>query len=154
MVILIKYSKSCKNEIDTAELATKLGERLQVGDLICLEGDLGAGKTTFTKSLAKAIGVTRTVNSPTYTIMKQYQGKFPLYHFDVYRIENEDEEFGFEEFFYGNGVSVIEWSHLIASLLPGERLDIHIYYVNEYERRIEFVPIGERYLKICNEIFE
>ena len=151
---MIKFEIGCKNEIDTAKLATKLGERLKAGDLICLEGDLGAGKTTFTKSLAKAIGVTRTVNSPTYTIMKQYQGKFPLYHFDVYRIDNEDEDFGFEEYFYGNGVSVIEWSHLIASQLPEERLDIHIYYINEKERRIEFIPIGERYLKICNEIFE
>ena len=151
---MIKFEIGCKNEIDTAKIATKLGEGLKAGDLICLEGDLGAGKTTFTKSLAKAIGVTRTVNSPTYTIMKQYQGKFPLYHLDVYRIDNEDEDFGFEEYFYGNGVSVIEWSHLIASQLPEERLDIHIYYINEKERRIEFIPIGERYLKICNEIFE
>ncbi|MDF2557803.1 MAG: ATP-binding protein [Bacillales bacterium] len=150
----MNFEISCKSEIETAELATKLGSKLASGDLICLEGDLGAGKTTFTKSLAKAIGVTRTVNSPTFTIMKQYQGNLPFYHFDVYRIENEDEDFGFEEYFYGGGISVVEWSHLIASQLPEERLDIFIYYVNENERRMKFVPLGDRYLKICSELFE
>ena len=150
----MKYGKICKNEIDTAFLAAKLGERLKAGDLVCLEGDLGAGKTTFTKSLAKAVGVTRTVNSPTFTIMKQYQGRFPLYHFDVYRLENEDEDFGFEEYFYGEGISVVEWSHLIASQLPKERLEIYINHISENERRIEFIPLGERYLNICKEIFE
>lgn len=150
----MKFEIGCKTEIDTAKLAAKLGAKLEAGDLICLEGDLGAGKTTFTKSLAKAIGVTRTVNSPTFTIMKQYQGKVPFYHFDVYRIRNEEEDFGFEEYFYGEGIAVVEWSHLIASQLPEERLDIYIYYVNEKERRMEFVPLGERYLNICTEIFE
>lgn len=150
----MKFEIVCKNEIDTAELATELGAKLEAGDLICLEGDLGAGKTTFTKSLAKAIGVTRTVNSPTFTIMKQYQGKVPFYHFDVYRIGNEDEDFGFEEYFYGEGISVVEWSHLISSQLPAERLDIYIYYVNEKERRMKFVPLGERYTNICTDIFK
>lgn len=150
----MNFKISCKSEKETADLATKLGENLLSGDLICLEGDLGAGKTTFTKSLAKAIGVTRTVNSPTYTIMKQYQGKVPFYHFDVYRIENEEEDFGFEEYFYGEGIAVVEWSHLIASQLPDERLEIYIYHVNENERRMKFIPLGERYFKICNEIFK
>ncbi len=143
------YIWTCANELETSRLAEELGELLQAGDVLALEGDLGAGKTTFTKGIAKALGVTRTVNSPTFTIMKQYQGKFPLYHFDVYRLENEDEDFGFDEYFEGEGVTVIEWAHLIGSQLPAQRLSISITYLDIEERRFTLTPTGERYEQIC-----
>ena len=90
------------------------------GDVIALEGDLGAGKTAFTKGLAKGLGVTRTVNSPTFTIIKEYQGRLPLYHMDVYRVSESEEDLGFDEYFEGEGVTVVEWAHLIKEQLPEE----------------------------------
>ena len=97
-------------------------------DVITLEGDLGAGKTTFTKALAKGLGITRTVNSPTFTIMKQYEGNYPFNHLDVYRLADSDEDLGWDELFYGDAISVIEWAHLIEDDLPDERLEIRIVH--------------------------
>jgi len=141
------------NETASFALAEKLAVLLQPGDVIALEGDLGAGKTTFTKGVATALGITRTVNSPTFTIMKQYQGRVPLYHFDVYRLEFEDEDFGFDEYFYGDGVTIVEWAKLIASQLPSELLTIRIEYVDENRRSFSFMPKGERYVSLVKEIF-
>lgn len=152
MVIKLNYKVICENEHETMHLATKLGEALQVGDVIALEGDLGAGKTTFTKAVAKALGVTRNVNSPTFTIMKQYQGRLPLYHFDVYRMEDADEDLGFDEFFYGEGVCIVEWAHLIGPQLPSELLNIQIKYIGETKREITLEAKGERYETICEEV--
>ncbi|TFE00711.1 tRNA (adenosine(37)-N6)-threonylcarbamoyltransferase complex ATPase subunit type 1 TsaE [Jeotgalibacillus salarius] len=139
---------------ETAEFAEKLGALLQAGDVLTLEGDLGAGKTTFTKGLAKGLDIKRTVNSPTFTIMKEYQGRLPLYHMDVYRVENEFEDLGFDEYFNGDGVCVVEWAHLIADQLPEERLEMFIYYIDEASRRFELVPRGGRYESLCEEILE
>ena len=107
---------------DTQLFAKRLASLLQPGDVITLEGDLGAGKTAFTKGLAVGLGIQKNVNSPTFTIIKEYQGNMPLYHMDVYRLEGSDEDLGFEEYFTGNGVTVIEWAHLIEDQLPAERL--------------------------------
>ncbi|TFD93690.1 tRNA (adenosine(37)-N6)-threonylcarbamoyltransferase complex ATPase subunit type 1 TsaE [Jeotgalibacillus sp. R-1-5s-1] len=137
---------------ETAAFAEKLGSLLQKGDVLTLEGDLGAGKTTFTKGLAKGLEITRTVNSPTFTIMKEYQGRLPLYHMDVYRVEDEFEDLGFDEYFNGDGVCVVEWAHLIQEQLPEERLDLSIYYVENDSRRFELVPRGSRYEALCEEI--
>ncbi len=142
----------CATEAETARFASILGTLLAPGDCLTLEGDLGAGKTTFTKALAQAIGVTRTVNSPTFTIMKQYQGKFPLYHFDVYRLTDEDEDLGFDEYFSGDGVCAIEWAHLIGSQLPAERLTITITRTGEMSRKIVCEPSGTRYEQICTNL--
>src|SRR5699024_10014665 len=96
------------------EETTRLGERLALlvkpGDVITLEGDLGAGKTAFTKGIARGLGVKRTVSSPTFTIIKEYKGELPFYHMDVYRLEHSDEDIGFAEYFNGDGVSVVEWA--------------------------------------------
>lgn len=145
---------TCNNETETTQLATKLGELLQAGDVVALEGDLGAGKTTFTKAVAKALGITRNVNSPTYTIMKQYQGRLPLYHFDVYRMEEADEDLGFDEFFYGEGVCIVEWAHLIEPQLPAEMLKIQIRYVGETSREITLEAVGTRYETICEGVMK
>ena len=140
---------SYKIEVQTLEetttLAKLIGEHLEAGMILTLEGDLGAGKTTFTKGLAKGLEIKRNVNSPTFTIIKEYEGRLPLYHMDVYRLENGGDEIGLEEYLYGEGVCVIEWASMVEDLLPKERLDIKIYRTGDTQRTIEFLPIGEAY---------
>ncbi|MFC5734731.1 tRNA (adenosine(37)-N6)-threonylcarbamoyltransferase complex ATPase subunit type 1 TsaE [Cytobacillus gottheilii] len=137
---------------DTNRLAIKLAEILQPGDVIALEGDLGAGKTTFTKGLAVGLGITKTVSSPTFTIIKEYRGRLPLYHMDVYRVQDSFEDLGFDEYFYGDGVTVVEWAHLIKDQLPDELLTINLYHSGDEERRVEFSPAGKRYEVLCKEL--
>ncbi|SDN50353.1 tRNA threonylcarbamoyladenosine biosynthesis protein TsaE [Fictibacillus solisalsi] len=137
---------------ETAELAEKLSTLLQAGDVLTLEGDLGAGKTTFTKGLAKGLGVKRVVNSPTFTIIKEYKGRVPFYHMDVYRLEDSDEDLGFEEYFEGEGVTVVEWAQFIADRLPEERLNIDIRRTGDETRELKFTPSGERFIKVCKEL--
>ncbi|WP_243292901.1 thiamine-phosphate kinase [Bacillus sp. FJAT-47783] len=137
----------------TAKLAEKIAGLLQPSDVITLEGDLGAGKTTFTKALAKGLGIKRNVNSPTFTIIKEYtEGRLPLYHMDVYRMEDSEEDLGFDEYFEGEGVSVIEWAHLIEDQLPTSRLDISILHLENNKRKLILKPIGERYTDLCKEL--
>ncbi|WP_290776456.1 tRNA (adenosine(37)-N6)-threonylcarbamoyltransferase complex ATPase subunit type 1 TsaE [Exiguobacterium sp. UBA5002] len=134
---------------ETTALALELGRRAEAGMVITLDGDLGAGKTTFTQSFAKGLGVTRHVNSPTFTIMKVYTGRLPLYHMDVYRLEGSGDDIGLEEYLNGEGVAVVEWSELIADSLPPERLAITITRTGDDSRRFELTPIGERYITLC-----
>lgn len=106
---------------ETYALGKSLGEAAKPGDVICLNGDLGVGKTVFTQGFADGLGITEPVNSPTFTIVQQYDdGRLPLYHFDVYRIGDvsEMDEVGYEDCFYGEGVCLIEWSNLIEEILP------------------------------------
>ncbi|MFD2924489.1 tRNA (adenosine(37)-N6)-threonylcarbamoyltransferase complex ATPase subunit type 1 TsaE [Halobacillus naozhouensis] len=147
-----RYEWTTASEGETILFSEKLAEYLTPGDVLTLEGDLGAGKTTFTKGLAKGLGVTRTVNSPTFTIIKEYMGRIPLYHMDVYRLEDSDEDLGFEEFFEGDGVTVVEWSQFIKEYLPDERLDITIEYLSETERKIKLQPHSTHFEEICKEI--
>lgn len=138
----------------TGEFAGRLAGLLQENDVLTLEGDLGAGKTTFTKGLAKGLGVKRNVNSPTFTIIKEYQGRLPLYHMDVYRLDDSFEDLGFDEYFTGGGVTVVEWAHLIKEQLPDERLAVTILRKSDQERTIILEPTGNRYELLCKEIFE
>ena len=115
---------------ETFEYGRKLGMEAQPGQVICLDGDLGTGKTVLTKGIAKGLGIDEPVVSPTFTIVQIYeQGRLPLYHFDVYRIDDQDEmeEIGYREYFYGDGVTIIEWSELIADILPKDAVKIRIY---------------------------
>ncbi len=130
----------------------KLGSLLQPGDVLALEGDLGAGKTTFTKGLAKGLNITRNVNSPTFTIIKEYHGRLPLYHMDVYRVEDSFEDLGFDEYFDGNGVTVVEWAHLVKEQLPEELLTIYLFLDDHDSRRLVLEPQGRRYEELCKEI--
>jgi len=139
---------------DTERFAVTLAKLLEAQDTITLEGDLGAGKTTFTKALAKGLGVKRTVNSPTFTIIKQYEGRLPFNHLDVYRLAESDEDLGWDELFYGDAVSVIEWAHLIEQDLPQNRLAIEIYRIGDNERRFVLIPSGERYEALCEELMK
>jgi tRNA threonylcarbamoyladenosine biosynthesis protein TsaE len=138
---------------ETVRIARRLSELLSKSDVVTLEGDLGAGKTTFTKGLASGLGIKRNVNSPTFTIIKEYKGgRLPLYHMDVYRLEDADEDLGFDEYFHGDGITVVEWAHLIEDQLPCERLDIQILYVNDSTRKIMMTPYGSHYFDICKEL--
>ena len=139
---------------DTERFAVTLAKLLEAQDTITLEGDLGAGKTTFTKALAKGLGVKRTVNSPTFTIIKQYEGRLPFNHLDVYRLAESDEDLGWDELFYGDAVSVVEWAHLIEQDLPQNRLAIEIYRIGDNERRFVLIPTGERYKALCEELMK
>lgn len=131
------------NSEETSQFAARLAAFLKPGDVIALEGDLGAGKTTFTKGLAKGLEIKRTVNSPTFTIIKEYKGKLPLYHMDVYRVADSFEDLGFDEYFDGEGVTVVEWAHLIEEQLPQERLTIFLYREEEDQRRMVLKPMGK-----------
>ncbi len=146
------YQYETKSAEETMSFAEKLGSLLQKGDVLTLAGDLGAGKTTFTKGLAKGLGITRTVNSPTFTIIKEYSGRLPLYHMDVYRLEDSDEDLGFEEYFSGDGVCVVEWAVFIEDYLPEERLELVISHKGDDEREIQLKPIGSRYEERVKEI--
>ncbi len=114
---------------ETFALGKKMGEQAEAGQVICLNGDLGVGKTVFTQGFAKGLGIEEPVNSPTFTILQEYEdGRLPFYHFDVYRIGDvsEMEEIGYEDCFYGEGVSLIEWSELIEEILPNDVIAITI----------------------------
>lgn len=114
---------------DTFEYAKKMGENAKPGQVFCLNGDLGVGKTVFTQGFAKGLGILEPINSPTFTIVQEYyDGRMPLYHFDVYRIGDisEMDEIGYEDYFYGDGVCFIEWSTLIEEILPDNRIEIKI----------------------------
>ncbi len=114
---------------DTFALGMAMGERAMPGQIICLNGELGAGKTVFTQGFAAGLGVRETVNSPTFTILQLYEsGRIPLYHFDVYRLEEPEEmyEIGYEEYFFGEGVCLIEWSDRIAELIPEDVIYVDI----------------------------
>lgn len=115
---------------DTEQLAGKIASFVEPGTIITLDGDLGAGKTTFSQSFAKALGVTEQVSSPTFTIIKEYEGKqHPLYHMDVYRLSiPEADELGLDEYFYGDGVTLVEWASIIEPLIPTAKLAIYIAY--------------------------
>ena len=112
----------------TEALGEKLGREARAGQIYCLSGDLGVGKTVFTKGFAKGLGITEHVTSPTFAIVNEYEGRLPLYHFDVYRIEEpeEMEEIGYEEYFYGQGVCLVEWASLVEEIIPPEAVWITI----------------------------
>ncbi|MBQ3038729.1 MAG: tRNA (adenosine(37)-N6)-threonylcarbamoyltransferase complex ATPase subunit type 1 TsaE [Clostridia bacterium] len=126
---------------ETENIARAFSKELKSGDVLCLNGDLGVGKTAFVQGLVKALGVNEPISSPTFTIVNCYEGTLPIYHFDVYRIDDSDEmyEIGFEEYVYGNGISIIEWSEKIADILPENRYEIEIckdYSIHEDFRTI------------------
>lgn len=128
-----------KNEYETKEFGSRLGAEARPGSVIALIGDLGTGKTTLTKAIAEGLGVKDVITSPTFNIVKQYEsGRLPLYHFDVYRIGDIDEmyELGYEEYFYGNGVCVIEWADIIEELIPQDAVVIEIEYGEKEGERI------------------
>ena len=141
---------------DTSRLAEQLALLFIPGTVMTLDGDLGAGKTTFSQAVAKAIGVKEIVNSPTFTIIKEYEGdRFPFYHMDVYRLSMEEaDELGLDDYFYGQGVTLVEWASIIEELLPPSRLALRIEHEGEEGRRIQLIPYGETYEEWCLKLKE
>lgn len=144
-----------KNEQETSEIGYRLGQLLNKGDVVCLIGDLGAGKTTITKSIAKALEVDDYITSPTFTIVNEYDGRYPLYHFDVYRISSSEDmyEIGFEEYVYGEGICIIEWANLIEDILPDEYINIELNYKGD-GREMILTAYGKYYENIVKEIIK
>lgn len=136
---------------ETNALATKLAKLLEGNGCICIAGDLGAGKTTFTKALGKSIGIEDVITSPTFNILKIYEHEIPLFHVDAYRLEGITQDLGFEEIFEEAGISVIEWYPFIADKLPVERLEIEIVLDGDV-RVFKVVGNGTRYKKIEEEL--
>ena len=140
---MLYISKSVEETID---IAAKLAKAFKKGETVALIGDLGAGKTVFTKGIAKGLGVknARYVNSPTFVIIKEYKGKLPLYHFDLYRIESPDLlGMGYEEFFYGNGITAVEWSERLEMLLPKDHWHVVLEHAGDNKRAITLTVQGD-----------
>ena len=154
MVIEMEYKFTSKNEMNTIELAQNFESEKFPNMIICLNGELGSGKTVFTKGIANALGIKESITSPTFTIIKEYEGELPLYHMDVYRLNGNVEGTGIEEYFTKGGVVVIEWADTIQDILPEERLDIKFKLVegNENTRVLILKPHGQKYEDLCEAV--
>ena len=142
-------------EEDTIELAQNLESEKFPGMVICLEGDLGSGKTVFTKGFAGALGISEDITSPTFTIIKEYtSGELPLYHMDVYRLDGNVDDLGIEEYYNKKGVTIIEWADTIEDYLPKNKLVIRIKSSDEDEnkRTIIITPYGRKYEELCEAV--
>lgn len=144
---------------ETEQLGQEIGKLLQPGDVIALNGSLGAGKTCLVRGMARGMGVVDRVSSPTFTLINEYDGDLPLYHMDMYRLAHPEEleDLGYEEYFYGSGVTVLEWASQVEPYLPGVRLDVLITKVTHREdeadtRVFELVPRGERFEQMLKEL--
>ena len=150
----------------TQRLGVRLGELLQGGELVLLSGQLGTGKTTFTQGLAQGMGITENITSPTFTLLKEYLGQPrpgeehgtqrmgpPLYHFDLYRLDNPEEilDLGFEDYFYSNGVCVVEWADKADLLWPAESLHIRMKMLSETKRGLLFTATGTYYCELLRQ---
>src|SRR5690348_16746982 len=147
----------------TQRLGARLGELLRGGELILLDGKLGTGKTTFTQGLAQGMGITENINSPTFTLLKEYPGQLrpglpprrgpALYHFDLYRLDNTEEivDLGFEDYFFSNGVCVVEWAEKAGSYWPVGHLNIRMKMMSETKRGLLFIATGERYCELLRQ---
>ena len=147
----MEYKYTSLNEFDTYELAENLESEKFSNMVICLTGDLGSGKTVFTKAFARSMGIEDNITSPTFNIIKEYEGELPLYHMDVYRLEESGENLGIKDYFNKGGVTIIEWADLIPDLLPEERLDIKIRIVDYTKRLFIITPHWEEYENVCEQ---
>ncbi len=149
---MMEYKIITKDEFETIELAQNFEAEKFPNMVICLDGELGSGKTVFTKGIANALGIEDTITSPTFTIIKEYQGELPLYHMDVYRLDGDIDGVGIEDYFNKGGVVVIEWANTIKDILPEERLDIKFKVVDENKRSITLIPHGTKYEELCEAV--
>ena len=149
----MEYKYTSRSIDDTRELAENIESEKFPGMVICLNGELGSGKTLFVKAFASALGIQDDVTSPTFNIIKEYlDGEMELYHMDVYRVEDNYESVGIEDYFKKNGVVIIEWADMISDILPEERLDINIQIAGENSRILTLVPHGEQYEEVCSSV--
>ncbi|QVI35498.1 tRNA (adenosine(37)-N6)-threonylcarbamoyltransferase complex ATPase subunit type 1 TsaE [Lacticaseibacillus chiayiensis] len=153
---MTSLTKDFTSEAALQAFAASLSPHLRAGDVLLLDGDLGAGKTSFTKGLAKGLGITDYVKSPTFTIIREYRhGRLPLYHMDLYRLEDGGaEDLGLEEYFEGDGVSVVEWPDFLGASEPETDLLVHFQKDEQSDttRHLEFVPQGKRYESLLQSL--
>jgi len=142
-----------KSERDTIALAQNIESEKFPNMVICLDGELGSGKTVFVKGFAKALGIEENITSPTFNIIKEYDsGELSLYHMDVYRLDENDEDIGFNDYYNKGGITIIEWSDIIKDKLPEERLEITFKFVDENTRVLNLVPHGTVYEDLCESV--
>ena len=144
------YKITTHNDEETIEVAQNLESEKFPNMVICLNGDLGSGKTVFTKGFASAMAI-EEITSPTFNIIKEYNGELPLYHMDVYRTNGKIDQLGLEEYFDKGGVTIIEWAEMIEDYLPEERLDILFKITGENDRIMVITPHGDKYRNLCEE---
>ena len=148
----MNYKYTSRSEEDTQELAENIESEKFSGMVICLDGELGSGKTVFVKGFAKALEIKETITSPTYNLIKEYHdGQMPLYHMDLYRLDSNNN-IGVTDYFNKDGICVIEWPEMIEDELPEERLDIKIKIIDEETRVFVLQPHGEKYEDLCQAI--
>ena len=152
LVIEMDYRITSKSEMDTIEIAQNLESEKFPNMVICLDGELGSGKTVFTKGFANAMEVQDSVTSPTFTIIKEYEGELPLYHMDVYRLDGNTEGVGIEEYYTKGGIVIIEWANTIKDILPENRLDIKFKVAGENSRILIITPHGKEYEELCEAV--
>ena len=141
------------NEKETLELAQNFESEKFPNMVICLDGELGSGKTMFTKGIANGLGIEEVITSPTFTIIKEYlDGEMPLYHMDVYRLDGDTSEVGIEDYYTKGGIVVIEWANTIKDVLPEERLDIKFKISGENSRTLIITPHGQKYEELCEAV--
>ena len=153
MVIEMEYKITTRDEEETMEIAQNIESEKFPNMIICLSGDLGSGKTVFTKGFANALGIDENITSPTFNIIKEYTGaEMDLYHMDLYRLNGDVKNLGIEEYFTKGGVVIIEWADLIEDYLPEERLDVKIKVIDEDTRVLIIEPYGDKYEELCEGI--
>ncbi len=149
----MEYKITTRDERETIQIAQNIESEKFENMIICLDGDLGSGKTVFTKGFAQALGIDENITSPTFSIIKEYNsGEIPLYHMDVYRLDGKIDGVGIEDYFNKNGVVIIEWADTIKNYLPAERLDIKIKVIDEDTRLFVFTPHGKAYEDVCDAV--
>lgn len=151
----IKMQIITKSSSETQKIGMLIGERIQPPDILALIGDLGSGKTTFVQGIAKALGISTSVNSPSFLIIKEYKGKYKLIHADVYRLKEpiiELENIGFYEYLNNDYIIVIEWADRIKDLLPNEYLEVLFEHKSENERKISFIAHGDKYQTLIGDL--
>ena len=150
----MNYKITSNSDMDTIELAQNIESEKFPNMVICLEGDLGSGKTLFAKAFAKSMGIVDNITSPTFNIIKEYDGEegYKLFHMDVYRLSESKEDMGIEEYFTKKGITIIEWADMISDILPKNRLDIKIKIVGENRRVFLITPHGEKYEDLCERV--
>lgn len=149
----MNYKYTSRSEADTYEIAQNIESEKFPNMLICLNGELGSGKTVFVKGFASSLGIEENITSPTFNIVKEYpNGELPLYHIDAYRLEDKKDNIGLQDYFSKSGVTIIEWAELIEDELPEERLEIEFRLVDENTRILVLKPHGKIYEDICEAV--
>ena len=145
---------SSNNPQETRRLGARIGKLAAAGDILLLTGQLGAGKTCLTQGIARGLGIEENTPSPSFVLVREFYGRLPLYHMDLYRLDNPDEiaDLGLDDYLYGGGVCVIEWAEKGLSLMPPQYMLVKIVYAGENRRRFRFEPLGKRYIGMMDKL--